>query len=256
MTGTELIEYRQELNLTQEQLAERLEIDVSVLKEWEAAAVACSDFPVLLEYAMDAVDYNVNGMTDEEYQAIKKRVDEACARTDEMLAKHAQEKIAALANITVTLRPENDLIIAECNEDVAIALGANDDEAIEHLRRALKLRYDLAELPKVKRVIRLGGLNWPGEFTRHRAGQFYLTAEEVIALALVKFPKDLADVDRADIERWLKGLIMKARERVEESPESLWRKNLVRLDPDVVEFYKSSEEVNEALRQVMRKGKR
>jgi transcriptional regulator with XRE-family HTH domain len=255
MTGVELAECRQELNLTQEQLAEHLAIDVSVLKEWEAAAVACADYPMLLEHAMDSVDYDVNGMTDEEFEAIKRRVDEACARTDAMLARHAEEKIAALAEINVTVRREDDAVVAECNEDVAIALGKDEDEAIEHLRRALKLRYDLAEKPKVKRVICLGGLNWPGEFTRHRAGQFYLTAEELIALALVRFPKDLADVDRADIERWLKGLITKARQRVEESRESLWRKNLVRLDPDVAEYFKTSEEANEVLRQAMRKGR-
>jgi hypothetical protein len=112
---------------------------------------------------MDAVDYDVNGMTEEEYQAIERRVDEACARTDAILARHAEEKIAALANINVTLTREGEWIIAECNEDIIVSQGVTEAEAVGNLLEALQLRYDLTEAPKVKRITRLGELYQPAE---------------------------------------------------------------------------------------------
>jgi transcriptional regulator with XRE-family HTH domain len=77
MTGAELREYRQEIGLTVEDLASRLGIAPLELEAWEASEVACSDYPVLLEHAMDKIEYDVNGMTDEEFQALQDRINRA-----------------------------------------------------------------------------------------------------------------------------------------------------------------------------------
>jgi transcriptional regulator with XRE-family HTH domain len=76
MTGAELIEYRKELNLTTEDLAARLGIAPQELDAWEVAEVACDQYPMLLEHAMNAVEYDINGMTDEEFHALQERIEQ------------------------------------------------------------------------------------------------------------------------------------------------------------------------------------
>jgi transcriptional regulator with XRE-family HTH domain len=166
MTGQELREYREELGLTQEKLAAKLEIDVSVLGDWEVAVVACSDFPVLLELALDSVDAVDDDMDDERFAALTRRVDEACARVDATLAKSAQDRIERLTHINVTVHREGEWIVADCNEDVTASQGETETEAIDNLLEALQLRYDLSETPKVKRITRLGGSMIASQITR------------------------------------------------------------------------------------------
>lgn len=58
--------------------------------------------------------------------------------------------------------------------------------------------------------------------------------------------------DTIEPEYDLDELRRQAKEEGREYRGILWRRNLVRLDPDVAEFFKTPEEINEALRSVMR----
>jgi transcriptional regulator with XRE-family HTH domain len=77
MTGIELRQYREEIGLTVEDLASRLGIAPAELAGWEAADVACSLYPMLLEHAMAKVEYDLTAMSEEEFKALQQRVEQA-----------------------------------------------------------------------------------------------------------------------------------------------------------------------------------
>jgi transcriptional regulator with XRE-family HTH domain len=77
MTGSELRKYREEIGLSIDDLADRLGVPPAELAGWEAADVACSLYPMLLEHAMAKVEYDLTAMSEEEFKALRERVERA-----------------------------------------------------------------------------------------------------------------------------------------------------------------------------------
>jgi transcriptional regulator with XRE-family HTH domain len=86
MTGKELKAKSIELDLTEAELAQKLGVSMTDVIKWQREEKPLGKLNKLLELSLDAIEYQTTRLTDEEFEAIRKQIDEAMESSGELLS--------------------------------------------------------------------------------------------------------------------------------------------------------------------------
>jgi transcriptional regulator with XRE-family HTH domain len=86
MTGKELKAKLAELDLTEAELAQKLEVSMTDVIKWQREEKPLGKLNKILELSVSALQYEADRMTDEEFEAIQEQINEAMESSRKLLS--------------------------------------------------------------------------------------------------------------------------------------------------------------------------